>query len=109
VVFEPLDLVAKLAALVTPPRFNLVRYHGVLAPVALETGNRACKALRSRCIFPFRLSRAPRNRRRFTEATDREVRSSRAAKPAMTSQLLLVRADASSVRPIDELHAAQEK
>jgi hypothetical protein len=34
VVFEPLDFVAKLAALVPPSRFNLVRYHGVLAPAA---------------------------------------------------------------------------
>ena len=34
VVFEPLELVAKLAALVPPPRFNLVRYHGILAPSA---------------------------------------------------------------------------
>jgi hypothetical protein len=31
VVFEPLDLIAKLAALVPPPRFNLVRYHGVFS------------------------------------------------------------------------------
>lgn len=30
--FEPLDLLAKLAALVPRPRFNLVRYHGVFAP-----------------------------------------------------------------------------
>jgi hypothetical protein len=34
VVFEPLDLVARLAALVPPPRFNTVRYHGILAPCA---------------------------------------------------------------------------
>jgi hypothetical protein len=34
VIFEPLELVEKLAALVPPPRFNLVRYHGVLAPAA---------------------------------------------------------------------------
>jgi hypothetical protein len=34
VIFEPLDLVARLAALVPPPRFHLVRYHGVLAPSA---------------------------------------------------------------------------
>ena len=27
-----LELLEKLAALVPPPRFNLVRYHGVLAP-----------------------------------------------------------------------------
>ena len=26
-VFEPIELVAKLAALVPPPRFNLVRYY----------------------------------------------------------------------------------
>jgi hypothetical protein len=34
VVFEPLDLVARLAVLVPPPRANTVRYHGVLAPCA---------------------------------------------------------------------------
>ncbi len=28
------ELVEKLAALVPPPRFNLVRYHGILAPSA---------------------------------------------------------------------------
>ena len=33
-IFEPLELVEKLDALVPPPRFNLVRYHGVLAPSA---------------------------------------------------------------------------
>jgi len=34
VVFEPAELVEKLAALVPPPRVHLVRYHGVLAPCA---------------------------------------------------------------------------
>ena len=34
VIFEPLELVEKLAALVPRPRFNLVRYYGVLAPAA---------------------------------------------------------------------------
>jgi hypothetical protein len=34
VVFDPLDLVARLAALVPPPRANLVRYFGILAPCA---------------------------------------------------------------------------
>jgi hypothetical protein len=33
-IFEPLELVEKLAALVPPPRFNLVRHYGVLAPSA---------------------------------------------------------------------------
>jgi hypothetical protein len=35
VLFEPLELVEKLAALVPPPQFNLVRYSGVFAPAAL--------------------------------------------------------------------------
>jgi len=34
VAFEPLELLEKLAALVPPPRINLVRYHGILAPAA---------------------------------------------------------------------------
>ena len=32
VVFEPLDFIAKLVALVPNPRVNLTRYHGVFAP-----------------------------------------------------------------------------
>jgi hypothetical protein len=31
VLLEPLDLIARLAALVPPPRFRMSRYHGVLA------------------------------------------------------------------------------
>ncbi len=31
-IFEPLDFIAKLAALVPKPRVNLTRYHGVFAP-----------------------------------------------------------------------------
>jgi len=34
IVFSPLDFIAHLAALVPPPRSNLVRYHGVFAPAA---------------------------------------------------------------------------
>ena len=34
VVFTPQELVEKLAALVPPPRFHLVRYHGILGPCA---------------------------------------------------------------------------
>ncbi len=34
VIFDPLDLIGKLAALVPPPRFNLVKYNGILAPAA---------------------------------------------------------------------------
>jgi hypothetical protein len=32
VVFEPLDFISKLAALVPSPRVNLTRFHGVFAP-----------------------------------------------------------------------------
>ncbi len=32
VIFEPLDFIAKLAALLPKPRFNLTRFHGVFAP-----------------------------------------------------------------------------
>lgn len=35
-VFEPQELVDKLAALVPPPRFHRVRYHGILGPCASE-------------------------------------------------------------------------
>jgi hypothetical protein len=38
VVFEPQELVEKLVALVPPPRFHLVRYHGILGPCAGERG-----------------------------------------------------------------------
>jgi hypothetical protein len=34
VIFEPLELIEKLGALVPAPRFNLIRYSGVLAPSA---------------------------------------------------------------------------
>ncbi|MBK9665566.1 MAG: transposase [Gammaproteobacteria bacterium] len=58
VVFEPLDFIARLAALVPRPRVNLTRYHGVLAPnhrwraevtpsggAGGRKGNRAARAL----------------------------------------------------------------
>jgi len=32
VIFEPVDFIAKLAALLPKPRVNLTRYHGVFAP-----------------------------------------------------------------------------
>ena len=38
VVFEPLDFIARLAALVPRPRVNLTRFHGVLAPNAKWRG-----------------------------------------------------------------------
>jgi hypothetical protein len=32
IIFEPLDFIARLAALVPKPRVNLTRFHGVFAP-----------------------------------------------------------------------------
>ena len=34
IIYEPLELMERLAALVPPPRFNLTRYSGVLAPAS---------------------------------------------------------------------------
>ena len=33
---SPLELIEKLAALIPPPRLNLVRYHGILTPNARD-------------------------------------------------------------------------
>jgi len=32
--FDPLDLISRLCAIVPPPRFNMIRYHGLFAPNA---------------------------------------------------------------------------
>ena len=34
VIYEPMELLERLAALVPPPRFNITRFYGVLAPAA---------------------------------------------------------------------------
>lgn len=39
VLFEPLDFIARLAALVPRPRTHLIRYHGVFAPNARHRGH----------------------------------------------------------------------
>jgi hypothetical protein len=39
VIFEPLDFIARLAALVPKPRVNLTRFQGVFAP----TANAVCR------------------------------------------------------------------
>jgi len=31
-IFEPLDFISKLAALIPAPRVNLIRFHGIFAP-----------------------------------------------------------------------------
>ena len=47
VIFDPLDFIARLAALVPKPRFNLTRYNGVFAPNSRYRG-RVTKAKRGR-------------------------------------------------------------
>jgi len=39
--FEPVEFIAKLAALVSPPRAHLTRFHGVLTPGILPFARRA--------------------------------------------------------------------
>lgn len=34
IVIQPLDLIARLCAMIPPPRFNMIRFHGVFAPNA---------------------------------------------------------------------------
>jgi hypothetical protein len=43
VIYEPLELVERLAALVPAPRFNLTRYSGVLAPAADALPHPGCQ------------------------------------------------------------------
>ena len=47
VIFEPLDFIARLAALVPKPRVNLIRFHGVFAPNSRYRGQ-VTKAKRGR-------------------------------------------------------------
>ena len=51
VIFEPLDFIARLAALVPPPRLNLTRFHGVFAPNSPHRA-RITPALRGRGTKP---------------------------------------------------------
>ena len=77
-IFDPLDLIGKLAALVPPPRFNVIRYHGMLAPASRlralvvpsapsdgESGDSAQKGECSQCTAER--SARPRAARRIQE------------------------------------------
>ena len=62
VVFEPLDLMDRLAALVPTPRVNLTRYHGVFAPnhrlrVQVTPAKRGRRDARARCRVSARTPR----------------------------------------------------
>jgi Putative transposase len=56
IIFEPLELVEKLAAVVPPPRFNIMRYHGVLVPAAKWRPPRRAIATTGGFLSPSRLS-----------------------------------------------------
>jgi hypothetical protein len=48
VVIEPLDFLARLAALVPSPGVNLTRFHGVFAPPTMGCADASCRGGRSR-------------------------------------------------------------
>lgn len=48
VLFDPIELVEKIVALIPPPRANLLRYHGVFAPNSKERGEIVPEALESK-------------------------------------------------------------
>jgi hypothetical protein len=57
IVFEPLEFLEKLAALVPRPRIHLTRFHGVLGPVAqasLQNGHGNLQCLRRENASHFR-------------------------------------------------------
>ena len=61
IVLEPLDLMARLAALVPTPRMHLTRYHGVFAPhsqyrSAVTPAQRGVVQRRRRCLALIRPS-----------------------------------------------------
>jgi hypothetical protein len=91
VIFEPLELFEELAALVPPPRFSLVRYHGLLAP--RQAGGRLSFP-RNRIPALGRLSPSVLLESRSSIAH----RQSRRKKQKPGSQLLLGPADAPGVR-----------
>jgi hypothetical protein len=62
VIFEPLDFIARLAALVPPPRLNQARFHGVFAPNSPYRA-RITPARRGRCGKPKRPEPAPSENR----------------------------------------------
>ena len=65
VVFTPLEFVEKVAALVAPPRMNLTRYHGIVAPHAK---NRKAVIPRQDPVEEKRQSNTPCGRKNYTWA-----------------------------------------
>jgi hypothetical protein len=63
VIFEPMDFIARLVALVPKPRVNLTRFHGVFAPNSAHRarvtpakrgkGNKAARRMRPKTLRPL--------------------------------------------------------
>jgi hypothetical protein len=74
-VFDPLDFVSRLVALVPAPRANLVRYHGVLAPRARWRAqvvrDRSAVGLPCAAVVPGP-ARPARSRTRRLESSDQQ-------------------------------------
>jgi hypothetical protein len=51
VLFEPLDFIARLVALVPKPRVNLTRFHGVFAPNSAHRAPTATSVRPRECAF----------------------------------------------------------
>jgi hypothetical protein len=67
IIFEPLDFIAKLAALVPKPRVNLTRFHGVFAPNS-----------------KYRVDVAPAKRGKGNPSQSKEAKTPEQLHPAMT-------------------------
>ena len=75
VIFEPLDFIARLAALVPKPRVNLTRFHGVFAP---NSKHRAA-------VTPARRGRG--NKPKATEAGQEQTPAERRASMSWAQRL----------------------
>jgi hypothetical protein len=79
VIYEPLELMERLAALVHPPRFNITRYFGILAPAAslrprVIPEAEASSPLRHPAVNPeSRLRHRIQEKRRKSVAVNREI------------------------------------
>ena len=59
ILLSPQELLEKLAALVPPPRLNLVRYHGVLAPASPDRDHRVSWAKLLARVFQYDVTVCP--------------------------------------------------
>jgi hypothetical protein len=102
VVFEPAELIEKLAALVPPPRFHLVRYHGILGPCASER-DRIVPIVSGSCASAARSELAPEPIPAQRASTDTYRRSSHepiaATAEEPSARVVLC---TTSIAPVDE-------